>query len=546
MRNAICVLLHAQLKARLRYLRSAFSTRRRILLSALIILLSIVWTGQTVTSVLLRDAYPVDDFRRCVGLGLFAWTLWHILRVAWKRPESPVEWSPAERDLIVAAPFSAAQLLAYRFTVILTATLPKALLTILVLWPDLSWSSPVGLILALVGLELFRMLTDAGSCCLSRRGYLVFRAAVVGGIILLVAACWPAADPLTGVMPAPGVEPITATRTASEVTDAILARPLASAMVAPFFWCADVVAGHESPTWLVLKATGMLSMLAAFVWGIAWLEKIAHRVLLRRERLLQGTQRCDIEQQAESLSGVRPLPRIPVGGPLAWRQWGRAMQYVGSLLISMAIPALLLSPVLFTVRDPVLAFGIVFGGALFYSFVLLPEALKFDFRLDMDHLMQLKMLPMSAARVVVGQLTVPVLLACVFQFCVLIGTAVFRGIEPSILMIALCYCLPLNVLFVALDNLVFLLYPHRPTQEGFEAFLRTILKFTGKTLLITLSLATLLIWAPLAAMLARQLAVSTGIVFVWGTIAGIMLLATAAVLNVVAAFSRFDVSLHAA
>ena len=60
----------------------------------------------------------------------------------------------------------------------------------------------------------------------------------------------------------------------------------------------------------------------------------------------------------------------------------------------------------------------------------------------------------------------------------------------------MCVTLPLTVVFVALDNLVFLLYPHRPTQEGFEAFLRTILKFTGKSLLLVLAGAFLVIWAP--------------------------------------------------
>ena len=100
---------------------------------------------------------------------------------------------------------------------------------------------------------------------------------------------------------------------------------------------------------------------------------------------------------------------------------------------------------------------------------------------------------------------------------------------------------------VALDNLVFLLYPHRPTQEGFEAFLRTILKFTGKMLLIALSLLSLLLWAPAAAAITAVLPfhVSVAGVFLAGIVFGIIALAAGAVGCVISAFRRFDPSLHA-
>jgi hypothetical protein len=172
-------------------MRSAFSTPRRTLLSLLVLVLAIVWTGQTVASMLLRDPYAPDVFRRWVAVPLFAWFLWHVVRVAWKRPESAIEWSDEEAALIVGGPFSVREQLAYRFVVILTATLPKALLTIFVLLPDLSWCSPIGLILALVGLELFRMVMDIGTCCLSNTAYRRYRVTVVLMIGLLAFVCQP-------------------------------------------------------------------------------------------------------------------------------------------------------------------------------------------------------------------------------------------------------------------------------------------------------------------------------------------------------------------
>ena len=42
----------------------------------------------------------------------------------------------------------------------------------------------------------------------------------------------------------------------------------------------------------------------------------------------------------------------------------------------------------------------------------------------------------------------------------------------------------MNVLIFALDNIIFLLYPYRVQQEGLEIFLRTMLTFTGKGIIV--------------------------------------------------------------
>jgi hypothetical protein len=54
--------------------------------------------------------------------------------------------------------------------------------------------------------------------------------------------------------------------------------------------------------------------------------------------------------------------------------------------------------------------------------------------------------------------------------------------------------LPLVVFFFALDNLIFLWFPHRVNEEGFEVFLRTILTFTAKGILFGLILGVIILW----------------------------------------------------
>ena len=526
-------------------MRSAFSTPRRTLLSLLVLVLAIVWTGQTVASMLLRDPYAPDVFRRWVAVPLFAWFLWHVVRVAWKRPESAIEWSDEEAALIVGGPFSVREQLAYRFVLILTATLPKALLTIFVLLPDLSWCSPIGLILALVGLELFRMVMDIGTCCLSTTAYRRYRVTVVLMSGLLAFVCQPPeVSTATGTST---VEIIAQARTqqGSHYIDSLLQNEVVAIFAVPFLWAADVIAAQGTIVSLSGKITAMTLTLVAMAWLVMVLESVWRRTLLQRERALWGGP-GGVERIADNASHETSLlPGIPCCGPLVWRQYRSAMRFRGSLLISMAIPALLLCPSLVTVANPVVAFLLVVSGALFYTFVLLPEAIKFDFRLDSDHLCLLKQLPMTPTRVVLGQLAVPVTMAVLFQGAVFLAAGMYRSIDWSLILAATALSLPLTILFVALDNLTFRLDPHRPTQEGLEAFLRTVLKFTGKSVLLALFAGAIFLWAPIAAAIAEGIGLnSSRSVFGAGLLLGISSLATATVGSVVAAFRRFDVSLH--
>ena len=561
MNDALITLLKAHVRARSRRVTRAFSTPRKTLLSLLVIFLAFVWTGQTVASMLMREPSPPVVFRNWVAALLAGWTLWHFLRVAWKRPDTPIEWSTAEEAQIVAGPFTARQQLLYRFLMILTATLPKAVLTILILWPDLSFISPVGLIASLVCLELVRMLMDVATCCLSTRGYRWYRISVVAAAAV-IAVLFSATNGFHTFSETARIPTETlVSNQASLVLNSVFENRIAATLLFPFVCAADVVAGLGSTASLTAKVSSLGGTLALLAWLICLLEDVWCRNIIRRERDLWREWRCETGDQsaiaptvpwrhrspiAQTVSEPR-LPAISCCGPVMWRQWQRAVRYRGSLLISMAIPAVLMSPAAFKIPDPSTAFCFILASTLFYTFVLLPEAIKFDFRLDSDHLVQLKLLPMTAARITLGQLATPVVLGSLFQVILLVGVGVYRSVDPALVGIGLILCLPLTVLFVALDNLVFLLYPHRPTQEGFEAFLRTILKFTGKMLLIALSLLSLLLWAPAAAAITAVLPfpVSVAGVFLAGIVFGIIALAAGAVGCVISAFRRFDPSLHA-
>jgi hypothetical protein len=106
--------------------------------------------------------------------------------------------------------------------------------------------------------------------------------------------------------------------------------------------------------------------------------------------------------------------------------------------------------------------------------------------------------------------------------------------------------LPLNALVFALDNLIYLLYPHRMQQEGIEIFVRTMLTFTGKGLLFAVGLGAMSAWGFGAALLTREISRWTGIaidpftVFTIGMIAAPAALATLVLYTLARTYHSMD------
>jgi hypothetical protein len=212
----------------------------------------------------------------------------------------------------------------------------------------------------------------------------------------------------------------------------------------------------------------------------------------------------------------------------------------------MIAPAVLACFPTYLVGDGHIAFLATAGALSFYTFLLLPAALRFDFRRDLDRLATLQGLPISAAATTFGQLLANVLIATLFQCTVLAFAAVARDVPPELLLVTITILLPTNAFIFALENLVYLLYPYRLQQEGLEIFLRTMLTFTGKGLLFAVGLAAMSLWGFGAAALTRGLASSTGLalnafaVFTVGMIAGTSMLAAAVVSTLCRTYDRLD------
>lgn len=551
MNPALTTLFRFHARGTVRRVKRQFASPRRLVLSLVALALGGIWLGQIIVAAMLRDAWDRTVFHSWVSLIVMLYFAWHVIRVAWQRPETAIEWNPAESEFLVGGPLTRNELLAYRLGTIFTATLPKALITGVALWPDLWWVGFPGIVLALVFLECVRLAMDTGVSCLSARGYSAFRSIVFVSLFLAVAVAVRGAavtdefHGLNGVVD--GLSLLSGTVIEMNGWRATTAGRLVEF---PFAAFAGVIGARGFTMELALNAVTVLVLFAGVAAAVVMFDRIYHRLEIRP--IGSGTVAA-MARTKTSIAQTAPttLPRVPYwfgAGPLAWRQSKSAWRYVGSVVIALGIPGILACLPLAIVGESTAKFLSVFCGVLFYSFVLLPEAVKFDFRLDTDHLAKLKVLPITPSLIVLGQMAVPVVLGSAFQISVLIVAGIVSAVSPVLVAGSVLLLVPITSFFVGLDNLIFLLYPHRPTQEGLEAFLRTILKFTFKSLLLLLAAGVTIAWAPLARLLcaALQAPRATPAIFMLGLSVLATVAAAATFALVVRSFKRFDVAMDAA
>lgn len=174
-------------------------------------------------------------------------------------------------------------------------------------------------------------------------------------------------------------------------------------------------------------------------------------------------------------------------GPIIWRQMRgltRLQGGLGWLLIPLA-----------------LAFGV--GGFMAYdpdqgaiqtmavivvlTSVFLPGLLPFDFRGDLKGLAALKMMPLRSSSVVLGQLFVPVILLTTFQFVALSSLLLHDPTLMASILLTVCFLVPTNTVIMALENLVFLLYPYRVAEFDMQATVRRIVMLMAKFCVVFLA-----------------------------------------------------------
>ena len=540
---AIVQLLRLQSRGSRRRMWGRFSQVRRLVLSAIACTLGVVWFGNAAMTIWLREAASPQTLRALLSLGLAAYAGWHFAKAGFFRPKSAFDWTPAQSELLGAMPLRPRDLVAYQLLSVTVTTFLKTGLFTLLLLPDLRCVPMgfVGLLLAMMMLEMLRMAIEIATWGMGHAAFLIYRAAVVAG---LVAVGFAVGAVIVGDN-ALGAQINVGEGLRQRLLDILVHMNdsvigYASLPFQPFI---DLILADGKTTTNVVLAAGALGIVAGLAATVIGLYAATARRLAMREKrdyrakIAARDSLAEIQNDrgpatsAEFQLRLRRIPRCGGAGALAWRQLLGARRYWASLLTAMIAPAVLASAPCFVIADPDIAMLATTGTLAFYTFLLLPTALRFDFRRDLDRLATFKGLPITPAAAAIGQILAPVLISTLFQTAVLAFAVAARSLPPHYLFVAMLVMIPLNVLVFGLDNLIYLLYPYRVQQEGLEIFLRTMLTFTGKGLLFAIGLVAVSAWGFAAAALTHGIsresggAVNAYTVFIGGLIAGPSLLA---------------------
>lgn len=524
---------------------------KRLVLSTIAVLLPLIWIVNFVASVLLREPFSPETLRNGVFCAGAAYCLWYLLKASTFRPPAAIEWTPSELSLMCGGPFTRAELIRYRLTTIFTATFFKALFASLMLLPELPmwWSGFLGMLLGLAFLDVARLAAEIIITGVSHTIFLKIRTAML--TIAATAGISAAVSAISSTTIITSTFPIVLTLPWEFGRQLVELRSTSAGMImsAPLLPFVEIITAPSFSlsllSWLALGGSITLALTTAVVRLDTMYADQNAESIRRAYASIAAAKRAKKHARRRSTQ-LPQIVRLRGAGPIAWRQWLGARKYEVSLVFALGVPAVLSCLPLLANGDSVNTFLNVASALIFYSFLLLPAALKFDFRRDYDRLPVLKALPVSPLAIVIGQLAIPVLLATLLQGFVLLFAFVVRPIPVPILINALLMVIPLNVMIFGLDNLIYLMYPYRQSEEGLQPFIRATLTFTAKGVLCLAALTCIFFWAVNCRWLSELPVLSSlgghHVLFAIGI--WIMMLVSGMTLTLMSArvFNRFDIS----
>jgi hypothetical protein len=485
-------------------------------------------------------AEKMEEIKRFAPLALMLLCLLNIVTAA---GEQAISFSPAEVNLLFAGPFSRRQLLAYKLVTSFIIVLVIALVITICLSPFTPriGAAYVGLVLGMMFLHLVIVSVVLIGSMIGAQAYNRRRRWALGFVAVLVA--------LVLLNVGSGIFELSP----RELLEAAEQTPALVVVLTPFRWYVN--ASMATQYWPDLAQWGLLGLAAdaalvvlVFALDAHYLETAASA----GEKIyatLQKVRGTGLAYQARPGKARFAMPDLPWWGgigPIAWRQLTTALRSQQLLLGYMFLLAMiLLIPLIGSQKAAAQSHlaNLTVGAMAWITFLLAPM-ITFDFRGDLERMDILKTLPLNASRIVLGQLLTPVLIVSLVQWLFLVVLIVL-GHRLDLLVGAIPFVLPLNLLLFGIENLLFLWYPSPPVAAmagNYQMMGRNMLLMLAKFLIMGLiggitGLVVALVYLLMELMQGPSLLVSLTVA--WLLISGF---AIGLVPLVALAFRRFDVA----
>jgi hypothetical protein len=482
------------------------------------------------------------DLQLWLSGGMAIYAIYHAIRCVYSSSVDDLDLTPSEQLWIGGAPTHSGAAIVCLLIDRIAASAVKTMLMMVALWVDspcpplLAWA----VFSALVTIDILRLVIVRSLQMVSRRQHQAATLAftLVGAAMTLFVLAHIAAITPTGA------SPIVYTLNAFSSLGSLAASDPIQWLAIPFQSSANLaVAPTLASIPALLCLIGSVSIVPFLVAIYGCIDRIAAKRLVENER----EQLRKIESDTNRAGKIDELSQ-------AFKSWKddcspwRALldhhlvatrRYAGTILTSFLIPILLcLSPIL---SDELHARWLfVVGGIGFCTAMLAPAALKIDFRRDLRRMSLLRSMPVSASTLVTSQLATPIVITWVFQCIVLAiaGLILKPGLAAMVLWTGMLPALAVTVF--AIENALFLIYPHHSHAQGVAMLIRAKLTFLGKGMALAAAVAGLLLWAILCrGQLPETISMT---VMVTGAVLAAWLVATASLGSAVWAWRRFDLS----
>lgn len=390
-------------------------------------------------------------------------------------------FNPAEVDFLFPAPLDRRDLLVYKLAKMVAASFILAIFvstTSLIFFRSF-FPALVGIWLTLIFIQLLGLIAALLSQIVIEQAYTITRKFALLAIVLLLLAG------IVEVYSRIGVP------SAIELARTFRQTWAGTIVLAPFLaFSFAIMAGRAFPDlalWGSLCAGIDLGLFILIVRLDAdYLESAAAVSQKVYEQVQRARQSGGFVISASS-KGKRfrlpPLPWLGGAGPIAWRQILLAVRTSRAMILTFVILGAFFGGWTAATSRGFRGAGAWSGmalGMLAYLTFLCSFQLPWAFRGDIDHIDSLKTLPIRPLVLAGGELAggISVLLAMQLSVVVLFG---LLGMSPPILATVAVFALPVDALLLAINNVIFLIYPVRFVPSGAADF-----QFMGRAMVFML------------------------------------------------------------
>ncbi|MFA6240186.1 MAG: putative ABC exporter domain-containing protein [Candidatus Hydrogenedentales bacterium] len=454
MHPALWKLSRLRLTAMRRRMFRGVKTPRGAIFFVVGIIMLVLWLGPSIAMSLTMPKNP-NDLELLHSLAPMAILGMCILSLATSAGERAIYFSPGEVDFLFAGPFGRRELLIYKILGGMAGVVfSSAIFSIFFARLAASWHAAyIGMFLSILFVQQFTMAFVLVGQTMAEHAYTRFRKVFLYGIGALVAVA--VGQVITMRSSGNMFEVLQRAHESSYLKYVLLPlEPFARTMTA------------AGPVELALWAAASFAIdLALFIFVIrldAEYREAAVHVSQKMYDRLRRAQRSGMAQSAKA-TVKRRVPQLPFlfgAGPVAWRQTVNLMRNSRSVVVFMLFMGIAVAVPMSGKGDSHNQVWTLVGGLMAWLTIFLSTMLRYDFRSDIEQMDWLKMMPLRASAIVVGQLIVPVVLCSFLQIGMIAGAVAYAG-RPGVLLFAILFAPPLNTLLIGVDNILFLLFPTR-------------------------------------------------------------------------------------